>query len=63
MSEKDSNSIDILGIKPIGEAANTVAKGTVDGAAAFLTVYAFQPQKSLGFYFVTKLVIGVHKIL
>lgn len=37
MSEKDSNSLDILGIKPVGEAVNSVVKGTVDGAAAFLS--------------------------
>src|SRR5436190_421992 len=36
MSNKDDNSLDILGVKPIGEAINTVVKGTVEGAAAFL---------------------------
>jgi hypothetical protein len=37
MSEKDSKSLDILGLKPVGEAVDTVVKGTVDGASAFLS--------------------------
>jgi hypothetical protein len=36
MNENESQSLDVLGIKPVGEAINTVFKGTVDGAAAFL---------------------------
>jgi hypothetical protein len=36
MNDKSQQSLDILGIKPIGEAANTLVKGTVEGAAAFL---------------------------
>jgi len=36
MNNKDSQGLDILGIKPIGESINTLTKGAVDGAAAFL---------------------------
>lgn len=36
MDAQKSHSLDVLGIKPIGDAVNTVVKGTVDGAAAFL---------------------------
>jgi hypothetical protein len=37
MSDKEDKSIDILGIKPFGDAINTVAKGTMDGVGAFLS--------------------------
>jgi hypothetical protein len=37
MNDKDSKSLDILGIKPIGDSINTIVKGTMDGAAAFLS--------------------------
>ena len=33
---EDSKSLDILGIKPIADSVNTVTKGSVDGASAFL---------------------------
>ncbi len=33
----DNKSLDILGIKPIADSVNTVTKGTVDGASAFLS--------------------------
>jgi hypothetical protein len=33
----ENKSIDILGIKPVAESVNTVTKGTVDGASAFLS--------------------------
>ena len=36
MSE-DNNSLDVLGVKPIADSVNTVTKGTVDGASAFLS--------------------------
>jgi hypothetical protein len=32
----DDKSIDVLGIKPLGEAINTATKGLIDGASAFL---------------------------
>ncbi len=35
MSDENS-SVDLLGIKPIADSVNTVTKGTVDGASAFL---------------------------
>ena len=35
MSE-ENKSLDLLGIKPVAESINTVTKGTVDGASAFL---------------------------
>lgn len=37
MPDKDNQSLDVLGIKPIGDAVNTVVKGSIDGAAAFLS--------------------------
>lgn len=37
MTGKESESLDILGVKPIGEAVNTVVKGGVEGTAAFLS--------------------------
>ena len=33
----DKGSLDILGVKPIADSINTVTKGTVDGASAFLS--------------------------
>jgi hypothetical protein len=36
MSDKDDKSLDVLGIKPFGEAINTVVKGTMEGIGAFL---------------------------
>jgi hypothetical protein len=36
MSE-ESKSLDVLGVKPIADSVNTVTKGTVDGASAFLS--------------------------
>lgn len=36
MSE-DNKSLDVLGVKPIADSVNTVTKGTVDGASAFLS--------------------------
>jgi hypothetical protein len=33
----DDKSVDLLGVKPIAESVNTVTKGTVDGASAFLS--------------------------
>ena len=36
MSEENSKSLDLFGIKPIAESVNTVTKAAVDGAAAFL---------------------------
>ena len=37
MSDKDQQSFDILGIKPVGEAVNTIVKGSVEGTSAFLS--------------------------
>ncbi len=36
MADEDK-SLDILGIKPVAESVNTVTKGSVDGASAFLS--------------------------
>lgn len=36
MSE-DNKSLDVLGVKPIADSVNTITKGTVDGASAFLS--------------------------
>jgi hypothetical protein len=37
MGDKEQQSLDILGIKPVGEAVNTAVGATVDGAQAFLS--------------------------
>lgn len=37
MSDSNNKSLDVLGIKPVGDAVATVTKATVDGAAAFLS--------------------------
>jgi hypothetical protein len=37
MAEDNSKSLDILGIKPIADAVNTVTRDAVEGAAAFLS--------------------------
>lgn len=34
---EENKSLDVLGIKPIADSVNTVTKGTVDGASAFLS--------------------------
>lgn len=34
---EDNKSLDVLGIKPVADSINTVTKGTVDGASAFLS--------------------------
>jgi hypothetical protein len=36
MSNKEKNSLDVLGLKSYGDAINTVAKGTIEGIGAFL---------------------------
>ena len=36
MSE-ENKSLDVLGVKPIADSVNTITKGTVDGASAFLS--------------------------
>lgn len=36
MSDEKSKSLDVLGIKPIGDSIQTIVKGTMDGAGAFL---------------------------
>ncbi len=37
MSDKEQKSLDILGIKPVGEAINTTVEATMKGAGAFLS--------------------------
>ncbi len=34
---EENKSLDILGLKPVADSVNTVTKGTVDGASAFLS--------------------------
>lgn len=46
---KDSNSLDLLGIKPIGEAINTVSKGAIEGAGAFLSRICLPAAEEFGF--------------
>jgi hypothetical protein len=36
MSDKERDSLDVLGLKSYGDAINTVAKGSVEGVGAFL---------------------------
>src|ERR1044072_5310214 len=49
MDEKDPKSLDILGIKPIGDSISTIVKGTVDGAAAFLSRICLPAAEEFGF--------------
>jgi hypothetical protein len=48
MSEKTPQSIDVLGIKPVGEAINTLVKGAVDGASAFLSRICLPASEEFG---------------
>jgi len=48
MSEKTPQSLDILGIKPVGEAVNTLVKGAVDGASAFLSRICLPASEEFG---------------
>lgn len=49
MSDKEKQSLDIFGIKPIGDAANTLVRGTVEGAAAFLSRICLPAAEEFGF--------------
>ena len=50
MSE-GSNSLDLLGIKPIGESAKIITKGGVDGASALLSRICLPAAKEIGLLF------------
>lgn len=49
MAEDKSKSLDILGVKPIADAVNTVTKGMVEGAAAILSRICLPAAEELGF--------------
>lgn len=48
MSENESKSLDVLGLKSYGEAINTGIKGLLDGAAAFLGRICLPGAEELG---------------
>jgi hypothetical protein len=48
MSENQDKSLDILGLKPYGEAVNTLTKGVVEGAGAFLSKVCLPASEELG---------------
>lgn len=43
-------SLDVLGIKPVGESISTITKGGVDGAGAFLSRICLPAAEEYGFY-------------
>lgn len=43
------HGLDVLGIKPVAEAVNTVTKGTVEGASAFLSRICLPAAEEFGF--------------
>lgn len=45
----DSKSLDVLGLKPVAESVNTITKGTVEGASAFLSRICLPAAEELGF--------------
>ena len=48
MSEKESKSIDVLGVKPVADAVSHVTKAAVDGASAFLSRICMPAAEELG---------------
>jgi len=48
MSDKESKSLDILGIKPISDAVSLATKAAVDGASAFLGKICLPAAEELG---------------
>ncbi len=48
MSEPGHKIDDLLGVKPLAEATNTLAKGAVDGASAFLSRICLPAAEELG---------------
>ena len=48
MSDDESKSIDIFGIKPVADAVSHVTKATVDGASAFLSRFCLPAAEELG---------------
>ncbi len=49
MSDKESKSIDVLGIKPVADAVSHVTQAAVDGASAFLSRICLPAAEELGF--------------
>ncbi|MFK3872286.1 Abi-alpha family protein [Pseudoalteromonas rhizosphaerae] len=45
----ENKSLDVLGIKPVADSVNTVTKGTVDGASAFLSRICLPAAEEFGF--------------
>ena len=50
MSNNESKSIDILGIKPVADAVSHVTKASVDGASAFLSRICLPAAEELGLF-------------
>lgn len=48
MNDRPPSSLDLLGIKPIGEAVKSVADGTIKGTAAFLSRICLPAAKEFG---------------
>src|SRR2546425_1560401 len=48
MSDKESKSIDVLGMKPVADAVSHVTKAAVDGASAFLSRICLPAAEELG---------------
>jgi hypothetical protein len=51
MTEPESRSLDILGVKPIADSVNRVTRAAVDGAAAFLSRICLPAAEELGLLF------------
>jgi len=49
MDEKNTEIVDVLGIKPLGEAIKKVTDGAVEGAAAFLSRISLPAAEEFGF--------------
>ena len=49
MVDEKSKSIDLLGIKPVADSVNTITKGAVDGAGAFLSRICLPAAEEFGF--------------
>jgi hypothetical protein len=54
MSENQDKSLDVFGLKPYGEAVNTLTKGVVEGAGAFLSKVCLPAAEEVGLLFQDK---------
>jgi hypothetical protein len=51
MTDNESRSLDLLGVKPVADAINVVTKGTVAGASAFLSRICLPVAEEIGLLF------------